>query len=251
MRQRRLVDHADRPAVRLEPDAAHGFAVDFHDCSTYQISARLSMLQITRARHHLPARSAYAAISPCECAGDAGGRHRLRSRIRQSRPRAGTSGDFCPLDARSRELSRRDAKGRTRRARPVLWRYAAAMHRLCSCRKPARTRRWRSSFTAAGGARSIRRMFSQMARGPNARGVAVAVAGYDLCPNVTIADIIEQMRRACAFLWQRFGRRMLVYGHSAGGHLAAPWSRPTGPRFIPRRRPIWCRPAMRFPACSI
>jgi arylformamidase len=29
------------------------------------------------------------------------------------------------------------------------------------------------------------------------------------------------MRRACAFLWQRFGRRMLVYGHSAGGHLSA------------------------------
>jgi arylformamidase len=64
-------------------------------------------------------------------------------------------------------------------------------------------------------------MFSQMARGPNDRGVAVAVVGYDLCPNVTIADIIEQMRRACAFLWQRLGRRIFVYGHSAGGHLAA------------------------------
>jgi len=25
----------------------------------------------------------------------------------------------------------------------------------------------------------------------------------------------------CAYLWQRFGRRMMVYGHSAGGHLAA------------------------------
>ena len=64
-------------------------------------------------------------------------------------------------------------------------------------------------------------MFSQMARGPNGRGVSVAVAGYDLCPNVTIAEIIAQMRRACGFLWQRFGRRMTVYGHSAGGHLAA------------------------------
>jgi arylformamidase len=63
--------------------------------------------------------------------------------------------------------------------------------------------------------------FSQMARGPNERGVSVAVVGYDLCPNVTIADIIEQMRRMCGFLWQRFGRRMTVYGHSAGGHLAA------------------------------
>ena len=63
--------------------------------------------------------------------------------------------------------------------------------------------------------------FSQMARGPNSRGISVAVVGYDLCPNVTIADIVEQMRRMCAFLWQRFGRRMMVYGHSAGGHLAA------------------------------
>jgi arylformamidase len=63
--------------------------------------------------------------------------------------------------------------------------------------------------------------FSQMARGPNGRGVSVGVVGYDLCPNVTIADILEQMRRMCAFLWQRFGRRMTVYGHSAGGHLAA------------------------------
>ena len=63
--------------------------------------------------------------------------------------------------------------------------------------------------------------YSHVARGPNARGVAVAVVGYDLCPNVSIADIIGQMRRACAYLWQRYSRRMLVYGHSAGGHLAA------------------------------
>jgi len=62
---------------------------------------------------------------------------------------------------------------------------------------------------------------SHMARGLNERGIAVAVAGYDLCPMMTLADIIEQIRRACIFLWQRFGRRVLVYGHSAGGHLAA------------------------------
>jgi len=62
---------------------------------------------------------------------------------------------------------------------------------------------------------------SHMARGLNERGLAVGVVGYDLCPMVTIADIIEQMRRACASLWQRFDRRMLVCGHSAGGHLTA------------------------------
>jgi arylformamidase len=62
---------------------------------------------------------------------------------------------------------------------------------------------------------------SHMARGLNERGFAVAVVGYDLCPIVTIADIIEQVQRAGASLWQRFNRRMLVCGHSAGGHLTA------------------------------
>jgi arylformamidase len=63
--------------------------------------------------------------------------------------------------------------------------------------------------------------FSHMARGLNGNGIAVAVAGYDLCPQVTIAEIIGQMRRACLYLWRRFGRRVTVYGHSAGGHLSA------------------------------
>ena len=64
-------------------------------------------------------------------------------------------------------------------------------------------------------------MFSQMAAGPNARGVTVAVAGYDLCPQVSIATIIEQMRAACLLLWRKHAKRIFVYGHSAGGHLAA------------------------------
>ncbi|HWL31160.1 MAG TPA: alpha/beta hydrolase [Xanthobacteraceae bacterium] len=63
--------------------------------------------------------------------------------------------------------------------------------------------------------------FSQMARGMNGRGITVAVPGYDLCPHVTIAQIIEQMQAACLFLWRRFKRRVMVSGHSAGGHLAA------------------------------
>jgi arylformamidase len=63
-------------------------------------------------------------------------------------------------------------------------------------------------------------LFSHMARGLNAQGVAVAVVGYDLCPEVTIAEIIEQIRHACLFLWLRTGQRMMIYGHSAGGHLA-------------------------------
>jgi arylformamidase len=64
-------------------------------------------------------------------------------------------------------------------------------------------------------------MFSQLAAGPNARGVTVAVAGYDFCPQVSIATIIEEMRAACLWLWRKHKKHIFVYGHSAGGHLAA------------------------------
>jgi len=64
-------------------------------------------------------------------------------------------------------------------------------------------------------------LHSHCAIGPNAQGIDVAVAGYDLCPNVTIAVIIEQIRAACLHLWRKRKQRIMVYGHSAGGHLAA------------------------------
>ena len=63
--------------------------------------------------------------------------------------------------------------------------------------------------------------YSHLAKGLNAHGVTVAVVGYDLCPQVTIAAIIEEMRAACLFLWRRKHQRILAIGHSAGGHLAA------------------------------
>jgi arylformamidase len=63
--------------------------------------------------------------------------------------------------------------------------------------------------------------FSHLAQGMNQRGVTVAVAGYDLCPQVSIGDIIRQTQSACLFLWKRLNRRIMVSGHSAGGHLAA------------------------------
>ena len=58
--------------------------------------------------------------------------------------------------------------------------------------------------------------FSHCAAGLVAHGVAVAVLGYDLCPEVTLRRIVEQMRAACAAL-----RPVLAFGHSAGGHLSA------------------------------
>lgn len=65
------------------------------------------------------------------------------------------------------------------------------------------------------------RMFSQLAAGPNARGVSVTIAGYDFCPQVSVATIIDEMRAACLWLWRKHAKRIFVYGHSAGGHLAA------------------------------
>lgn len=62
--------------------------------------------------------------------------------------------------------------------------------------------------------------FSHLAAGLNAHGVSVAIPSYDLCPQVSIEDIIAQMRNAARAL-ARFGRRLVVSGHSAGGHLAA------------------------------
>jgi arylformamidase len=77
-------------------------------------------------------------------------------------------------------------------------------------------------FVHGGYWRSLERaIFSHIARGFLPHGISVAVVGYDLCPQVRVADIVEQIRRACAHLWRRFGKRMFVYGHSAGGHLAA------------------------------
>ncbi len=79
--------------------------------------------------------------------------------------------------------------------------------------------------------------FSQMARGLVANGVVVAVAGYDLCPNVGIGDIITQIRRACVFMWQRYNRRLLLVGHSAGGHLTGAMVATDWPALYPKAPP--------------
>jgi arylformamidase len=69
--------------------------------------------------------------------------------------------------------------------------------------------------------------FSFTAEGMLAHGIASAVVNYDLCPHVSMAAIIDQNRRAVAYLWRnadRFGidrTRIYVSGHSAGGHLVA------------------------------
>ena len=57
--------------------------------------------------------------------------------------------------------------------------------------------------------------------------ISVVVINYDLCPDVAIARIVDECREAVAWVLRegsRYGlsmRRLVVSGHSAGGHLAA------------------------------
>ena len=58
-------------------------------------------------------------------------------------------------------------------------------------------------------------------------GAAFANIEYALCPSVTLTELTAQIRRAIAYLWREAGRfgydreRIVVSGHSAGGHLTA------------------------------
>ena len=60
-----------------------------------------------------------------------------------------------------------------------------------------------------------------------ADGAMVVIPNYALCPAVTVEAIALQMTRALAWTWRNaalYGgdpRRIVVAGHSAGGHLAA------------------------------
>ncbi|KQS55302.1 hypothetical protein ASG17_04195 [Brevundimonas sp. Leaf363] len=54
-----------------------------------------------------------------------------------------------------------------------------------------------------------------------AHGVSVVVPTYDLCPAVRLGRIVDQMRAVTDVVRAETGRRPLVAGHSAGGHLAA------------------------------
>ena len=60
-----------------------------------------------------------------------------------------------------------------------------------------------------------------------ARGVTVVVIDYDVCPKVTVDEIVRQCRAAIAWVYKNaetFGgdrERLYVTGNSAGGHLTA------------------------------
>lgn len=72
--------------------------------------------------------------------------------------------------------------------------------------------------------------FSHMAAGANAQGLDVAVMSYDLCPQVKLAVIVDNVIACIRTLRERTGRRILPFGHSAGGHLAACMAAANWPR---------------------
>ena len=129
---------------------------------------------------------------------------------------------FERMAARRRGLPRPGQVRGPRRARRPFRRARRANTSICSAPNGGAADAPLALFIHGGYWRSLDpSMFSHLARGMNAHGVTVAVSGYDLVPQVSIADIMAQTQAACLFLWKKFGRRIMVSGHSAGGHLAA------------------------------
>ena len=63
--------------------------------------------------------------------------------------------------------------------------------------------------------------WSWLAAGPLARGWAVAMPGYDLCPDVRISQITRQIAGAVQAVAGRSTGPIALTGHSAGGHLVS------------------------------
>jgi len=63
--------------------------------------------------------------------------------------------------------------------------------------------------------------FSGIAPALLAHGISLAIPSYDLCPAVRLGTILGQVRAAVELVRERTGARPVVFGHSAGGHMAA------------------------------
>ncbi|CAN7285658.1 alpha/beta hydrolase [Brevundimonas sp. LjRoot202] len=66
-----------------------------------------------------------------------------------------------------------------------------------------------------------RSWFSGLAPALLAHRVSLAIPSYDLAPSVRLGRILQQVRAAVEAVRGRTGARPVVFGHSAGGHMAA------------------------------
>ncbi|BDA84121.1 esterase [Aureimonas sp. SA4125] len=64
-------------------------------------------------------------------------------------------------------------------------------------------------------------LFSHLAGGPLARGFAVAIPSYTLCPDVRIGDIVKEIGAFLEHVAAKVDGPITLAGHSAGGHLVA------------------------------
>ena len=68
---------------------------------------------------------------------------------------------------------------------------------------------------------------SQLAEHFHNKGVTAVLLEYDLCPNVTLSDIVRQTRQGIAWTYRNIAdyggdpNRLFISGSSAGGHLVA------------------------------
>lgn len=69
--------------------------------------------------------------------------------------------------------------------------------------------------------RFSRKEFSHFAEGAVARGWAVALPSYDLCPSVGIGKIEQQVAAAIGTAAELVEGPIVLAGHSAGGHLVS------------------------------
>ena len=86
--------------------------------------------------------------------------------------------------------------------------------------------------------RGDRKDYSFVAKPFVAAGCDVAIPSYSLCPNISVAGIVAELQAFTVALWRQTGRRPMVVGHSAGGHLAAAllasdWARMPGADAVP------------------
>ena len=120
------------------------------------------------------------------------------------------------------------AEARTRFAPRLDLRYGPGPKETLDLFLPAGPARGTLVFLHGGYWRALDKSdFSFVAPPFLAQDIAVAVVNYDLCPDVTVAAIVDECRHALAWLVREGGahgagfERIVVAGHSAGGHLVA------------------------------